>query len=179
MMHHTPPRTRLRPPLVLLLVAAAVALTGCAAIVPMEPAPDAVNPECAEMIVRLPKLVADQEIRETNAQATGAWGQPAAVLLRCGVAPIGPTTLPCLNINGIDWIEDVSDAPMLRYQAYGRIPATEIVIDSTRVAGSTASSPTAPMVSPAPSTGCSTLPAESPPADAGPSLATAMFSPWL
>ncbi len=138
MTHPTSPRTPRRTPLVLLLVAATVALTGCAPIVPMDPAPDAVNPECAEMIVRLPQQVADLDIRQTNAQATGAWGQPAAVLLRCGVPPLGPTTLPCLNINGIDWIEDTSDAPMLRYQAYGRIPATEVVIDSSKISGTTA-----------------------------------------
>lgn len=152
MTHPTSTRTPRRAPLVLLLVAAAIALTGCAPTVAMNPAPDAVNPECAEMIVRLPQQVADLDIRETNAQATGAWGQPAAILLRCGVAPIGPTTLPCVNINGIDWIEDNSDAPMLRYQAYGRIPATEVVIDASKVSGGTALIDLVPVISLVPQT---------------------------
>jgi hypothetical protein len=43
-----------------------------------------------------------------------------------------------VTINGIDWIEDDSEAPLYRFTSYGREPATEIVIDSDRVAGSTA-----------------------------------------
>ena len=40
---------------------------------------------------RLPETVDGLERRETNAQATGAWGNPASVLLRCGVPTPGPT----------------------------------------------------------------------------------------
>ena len=121
----------------LALVAATVALTGCAAIVPLEPAADAANPACADLIVHLPTAVADLPERETNAQATGAWGDPAVVLLHCGVEVPGPTTLPCININGIDWIEDDSDAPLYRYTTFGRDPASELVVDSEKVSGST------------------------------------------
>jgi hypothetical protein len=120
-------RRSLRTGTALLLAAAAVALAGCAAAVPLQPADDAVNPGCASVIVRLPETVADQPSRETNAQSTGAWGDPAAILLTCGVPVPGPTTLPCLNINGIDWIEDDSDAPRYRYTTYGR----ELVSGST------------------------------------------------
>jgi hypothetical protein len=119
------------------LVAGAALLTGCTAIVPLEPAADAVNPTCADLIVRLPTSVAALPERETNAQATGAWGSPAAVLLHCGVTVPGPSTLPCLTVNGIDWIEDDSEAPLYRYTTYGRDPATELVIDSKKVSGST------------------------------------------
>ena len=121
----------------LILAASAALLTGCAAAVPMQPAADAENPGCADIIVRLPTTVADQPERETDAQATGAWGNPTAVLLTCGVEIPGPTTLPCVNINGIDWIEDDSEAPMYRYTTYGREPATEIYLDSGVVSGST------------------------------------------
>ncbi|TDW31187.1 DUF3515 family protein [Cryobacterium psychrophilum] len=110
-------------------------LTACAPAVPLDPAADATNPACADVIVHLPESVSDQPERETNAQATGAWGDPATVLLHCGVTVPGPTTLPCLNVNGIDWIEDDSDAPLYRYTTYGRDPAVEIVIDSTAVSG--------------------------------------------
>jgi len=138
----TPPRSDrarrvVRASAAVLLTVAAVALSGCAAAVPMQPAADAVNPDCATVIVHLPTTVADQPERETNAQATGAWGEPAAVLLTCGVAVPGPTTLPCLNINGIDWIEDDSEAPKYRYTTYGRDPATEVYIDSELVSGTT------------------------------------------
>ena len=132
-----PHSTGRRAATALLLAAAAVVLTGCAAAVPMQPAADAENPACADIIVRLPTTVADQPERETNAQATGAWGDPTAVLLTCGVAVPGPTTLPCVSINGVDWIEDDSDKPRYRYTTYGRDPATEVYIDSELVSGST------------------------------------------
>ena len=120
-----------------LLAGVTLVLAGCAAAVPMQPAADAANPDCAEIIVRLPESVADQPSRETNAQGTGAWGDPAAVLLTCGVPVPGPTTLPCVNINGVDWIEDDSEAPQYRYTTYGREPATEVYLDSEVVSGST------------------------------------------
>jgi hypothetical protein len=120
-----------------LLAVVGLVLAGCAAAVPMDPAEDAVNPGCADVIVHLPETVAEQPSRETNAQATGAWGDPSAVLLTCGVEVPGPTTLPCVSINGVDWIEDDSDAPRYRYTTYGREPATEVYIDSELVSGST------------------------------------------
>src|SRR4051794_17572569 len=76
-------------------VAASALLSGCAGTVGMEPAADATDPACADVIVRLPDTAADVDRRETDAQGTGAWGDPASVLLRCGVEPSGPTTLPC------------------------------------------------------------------------------------
>jgi len=137
---------------VVTLLASSFVLAGCTASVPLEPAADATNPECATLIVNLPTKVADQPERETNAQATGAWGDPAAILLHCGVPVPGPTTQPCLSINGIDWIEDDSDAPRYRYTTYGRDPATELVIDSKKVSGSTVLVDVASAVSKIPAT---------------------------
>jgi hypothetical protein len=116
---------------------AGLALAGCSAAVPLEPATDAASPICADVVVHLPAAVANQEERETNAQGTGAWGTPASVLLHCGVDEPGPTTLPCVNINGIDWINDDSQAPQYRFTTYGRTPAVEVVVDSGTVSGST------------------------------------------
>lgn len=121
----------------LLVLVPTFALSGCAGAVPMTPAVDANNPACASVIVRLPDLVAELPKRETNAQATGAWGTPASVLLTCGVTVPGPTTLPCVEVNGIDWIEDDADAPLYRYTTFGRSPAIEVAIDSNAVSGTT------------------------------------------
>ena len=93
---------RIRLAAALSVAATSILLVGCTAAVPLQPAADANNPACADVIVHLPATVADQAERETNAQATGAWGDPAAVLLHCGVPVPGPTTTPCLNVNGID-----------------------------------------------------------------------------
>jgi hypothetical protein len=111
-------------------------LTGCAGIVPMEPAIDANNPLCAEVSVRLGE-VAGLAKRETNAQATAAWGDPASILLTCGLEAPAPTTLPCLSVNGIDWIMDESQKPIYIFTTFGRTPAVQVALNSDAVSGST------------------------------------------
>ena len=105
------------------------ALAGCTATVPMKPADDAANPACAEIIVRLPDTIDDHAIRQTDAQATGAWGNPAVILLSCGVAVPGPTTERCITIDGIDWLVDDSDEDRGVFTTYGRDPAVQVVVD--------------------------------------------------
>ena len=53
------------------LAFALVFLTGCAPMVTLEPAEDANNSECAEIIVRLPDELAGEQKRRVNAQSTG------------------------------------------------------------------------------------------------------------
>ena len=115
-----------------------VLLAACVPTVSLVVPPDATNVACAEIAVRLPQEVAGRQRRTTDAQATAAWGNPAAALLRCGVPPPGPTALPCITVNGIDWIEDDSENPHIRYMTFGRSPATEVVIDSALASGSNA-----------------------------------------
>jgi hypothetical protein len=111
-------------------------LTGCASIVPMEPAVDANNPLCAEVSVRLGD-VAGLAKRETNAQATAAWGDPASILLTCGLEAPDPTTLPCLSVNDVDWIMDESQKPIYIFTTFGRTPAVQVALNSDAVSGST------------------------------------------
>lgn len=110
-------------------------VTGCTATVPLHPADGANDPKCAEVMVRLPDSVAGLERRSTNAQSTAAWGNPAMVILRCGLAEPGPSELPCFTVNGIDWIRDDSKAPVYTFTTFGRSPATELVIDSNGASG--------------------------------------------
>lgn len=86
-------------------------------------------------MVRLPDQIAGAERRSTNAQSTAAWGDPASVILRCGLADSGPSELSCFSINGIDWLRDDSQSPTYRFLTYGREPATEVLIDSTVLSG--------------------------------------------
>jgi hypothetical protein len=129
------------------LLPMALLLTGCAQTVALEPADDAANPVCAEVSVRLPDLVDAKEIRSTNAQATGAWGNPASIILRCGVPVPAPTAeLPCLTVEGIDWLRDDADAPNYVFTTYGRVPAVEVIVDGDSASGFAALVDLAPAV---------------------------------
>ena len=121
----------------LLASLALLTLSGCAATVNLEPAEDSNNPACAELMVRLPSQLGGLQERYTNAQATAAWGDPAAVLLRCGLELVEVSTLPCVSAGGIDWLVDDSLAPSYRFISYARFPAVEVVVDSDSASGIT------------------------------------------
>jgi hypothetical protein len=111
------------------------ALTGCSPTVALEPADLANDPDCAEIIVRLPDELADLPKRTINAQSTAAWGEPVAVILRCGLEKIEVSTLPCVSVGGIDWLVDESAKPNYRFITYATEPATEVIVDSEKVSG--------------------------------------------
>ena len=121
----------------LVLTASLLVLTGCAPVVPLEPAEQANDAECAEIIVRLPDELAGLAERRVNAQSTAAWGEPAAVILRCGLEPVEVSPLVCVTASDIDWLVDDSEAPSYRFITYARSPATEVIVDSNVVAGVT------------------------------------------
>jgi len=120
---------------------AALALSGCAPIVAMDPAASAGDPACAAVTVRLPDEIAGFAKRETNAQATGAWGDPTVALLHCGVDTPAPTSdLPCVSVPGdvngeVDWLVDDSEDPTYKFTAYGRSPSVSVVVDYSKVSG--------------------------------------------
>jgi hypothetical protein len=119
---------------VVLAIAASAVLGGCSQSVALEPADNATTIGCADVIVRLPDTVSGLELRQTNAQGTGAWGTPTAVILRCGVAEPAPTsTLPCVLVDDVYWLRDGTNAPSYVFTTYGRSPATEVIVDSNAV----------------------------------------------
>ncbi len=113
--------------------ALAAALTGCSPIVALDPAVHANDPACADVIVRLPDTLENLPKRETNAQATGAWGDPAEVLLRCGVTVPTVSDLPCVAVDGFYWLRDDSKKPSYVFTSYGQTPAIAVVIDQTKL----------------------------------------------
>lgn len=113
-------------------------LSGCAGTVALKPAELANDVACAEVMVRLPDVVAGQERRSTNAQSTAAWGNPAAVILRCGIPDSGPSPLPCFTLDAVDWLRDEANDPSFTFLTYGRDPGVEVLIDSTAVSGTLA-----------------------------------------
>lgn len=137
-------------------VALAALLSGCSVPVTVQPAPDAANPACAPLMIALPDTLGDAQLRKTTSQATAAWGDPSAVVLRCGVASPGPTTDRCVSVNGVDWVikEDgpssggasapaagqpsgQPDSGTYTLTTFGREPATELLLDTGRVSSAT------------------------------------------
>lgn len=134
-----------------------LAVSGCGGpVADVEPASEATDPVCAEAMVALPDVVAGQERRETDSQATAAWGEPSAVILRCGVPVPGPTTEHCVTANGIDWVTR-DDGEFWTLTTYGRSPAVEVLFDDTRAGSSSVMVDLAAAVGRIPATGgCTT-----------------------
>lgn len=129
-------RITFRPLLAAGAAAAILLLAGCSPTVALQPAEDAINPTCASVVVSLPDEVAGLTKRQTNAQGTSAWGDPTAVILRCGV-PVPPPTAeyPCVEVDGVDWLRNDADDPTFVFTTYGRDPAIEVIVDSTTASG--------------------------------------------
>lgn len=137
----TSPASRLpRPPrAILAMIAAPVMLIGACgpSTVQADPAPTASDPLCAQVLQALPDELAGQRQRSTNSQASRAWGDPA-ILLRCGVQPLGPTTDRCIGVvdaSGVevDWVVDELGAEdqgrgTWTFTTYGRTPAIEVTV---------------------------------------------------
>ena len=120
---------------VLGLVAAAAALTACTPTVHVEPAADANDPLCAEVSVRLPKVIGELDRVWTDAQATAAWGDPTTVIFSCGFETPTASTLQCVTFDGVDWLVDDADYPKLRLTTFGRTPAAQAYVDTTQISG--------------------------------------------
>jgi len=131
---------------------------GCAPTVELKPADHANAPECADLTVRLPDVIGELPTRTTDAQATAAWGDPTAVVVRCGLESPAPTTLQCVTIGAVDWIIDDSDSPNLRMTTYGREPAAQVYVDTTRLSADKALEALAPAMQKLPKTGACTAP---------------------
>ncbi|WP_052207620.1 DUF3515 family protein [Sinomonas humi] len=139
-------------------------LSACSAAVSVDPAPDAADPACAPEMIAMPDTLGDAGLRTTTSQATAAWGDPSAVILRCGVPTPGPTTDRCVTVNGVDWVikdlttasaspsaspsssgaspapsGDATEGPNDTYllTTFGRTPATELVIDTSKISSAT------------------------------------------
>ncbi len=117
-------------------LAGLLVLSGCSPIANVQPADDAGNPLCAEMMVVLPPEISEQQKRQTNSQATAVWGDPAQLVLRCGVTPPPPSTDPCVSVNGVDWLAKEGEESWT-LTTYGRTPATELVFDPNVIPSST------------------------------------------
>ncbi|MDO4898234.1 MAG: DUF3515 family protein [Rothia sp. (in: high G+C Gram-positive bacteria)] len=134
----------------LLTAASPLLLSGCGPrAVTLSPAADAANPVCAYAMVAMPETVSGFAQRETTAQATTAWGEPTAIVLKCGVElPTTPVSDPCASVNGIDWIIKPADQSLADAneesatgtwvaETFGRTPAVQVTFNAETVSSST------------------------------------------
>ncbi len=104
------------------------ALTSCGTGVDVSAAPDGRSSECTALIAARPTTVLGQPSRPTTGEpGTAAWGDPA-IVLRCGTEPLGPTTLECLDVDGVDWVVLGRDDSGAIFVSYGRTPAVEVEV---------------------------------------------------
>ncbi|WP_460936338.1 DUF3515 family protein [Phycicoccus ginsengisoli] len=120
----------------MLLAAAGLLILGTAgavvyAVVPrgVEVAvPDYTGSGCDAASRVWPQRVAGHDRVDTSPASarTRAWGDPA-VVARCGLPALGPTTAECLEVDGVDWVvERLSDGA--RFTTFGRDPAIEVLV---------------------------------------------------
>lgn len=117
-------------------LSAGLGIAACGSTATVEPAENAADPVCAEVMLALPEAIGEFEQRDTDSQATAVWGEPAHVVLRCGVPEPGPSTEHCVTADGVDWLA-IEEGENWRLTSYGRSPAIEVLIDVEEVASST------------------------------------------
>jgi hypothetical protein len=104
----------------------ALSLAGCSggSGAQVTPAPSAVTTACVTALSRAPGTVLGHPRTGLRAAGTAAWGPPD-VVLRCGLPALGPTSLPCLSVDGIDWVFDDRGQDLV-FTTFGRAPAVEV-----------------------------------------------------
>ncbi len=110
------------------LGAAAVALSGCSSVVDVSVPSAGTGEACLAAAAHWPDTVSGMERRDTSpaSPAVAAWGDPA-VVARCGVAALAPTSTECIEVDGVGWVpEDLSDGA--RFTSFGTDPAVEVLV---------------------------------------------------
>jgi hypothetical protein len=80
-------------------------------------------------LARLPATVLSKTRTPLEVRGAASWGQPA-IVLRCGLAALGPTTDQCLTVDGVDWVIGPSTDPLVA-TTYGRAPAAELSVPAS------------------------------------------------
>lgn len=102
---------------------------GCTSAPEVAVAPSAGAPSCAGPA--WPTTVSDLERVPTTPESpsVAAWGDPA-IIARCGLPALTPTTLECVTVNGVDWVvRELSDGSAAT--TYGTDPAIEVLVPAT------------------------------------------------
>jgi hypothetical protein len=88
------------------------------------PAPSATVPACATALAAAPATVLGADRTPLDVAGTLSYGSPA-VVVRCGVPALTPTSRDCLTVDGVDWVLTRDGDPLV-FATYGRDPAVEV-----------------------------------------------------
>ncbi len=100
-------------------------MSGCSSAPEVTAAPQSSAPVCSALA--WPSSVSGRTRTATRPDApwAAAWGDPA-LIARCGLDPLGPTTDSCVTVDGVDWVvRELSDGGAAT--TYGRDPAVEVL----------------------------------------------------
>jgi hypothetical protein len=94
-------------------------------------APEGRTPTCARVTKTLPTTLGGLRRSPTHLPGVAAWGN-GEVVLHCGLRPPLPSTNPCVNVNGVDWLvrtpgpHDTGKTLI----TFGRSPAVEVSLSN-------------------------------------------------
>jgi hypothetical protein len=106
-------------------------LSACSSGVEVAVPSAADQPACTSAALLFPATVSGMKRVDTDPGSPGvaAWGDPA-VIARCGVAAVAPTTTECLEVDGVGWIPaTLSDGT--KFTSFGTDPAVEVLVPKT------------------------------------------------
>jgi hypothetical protein len=106
---------------------AVIVLSGCSSSVEIEPTSQATSEVCRSVTSAWPDTAGGQARREVSSASAGAaYGDPA-IIARCGVPALAPTTDDCIEVDGMGWVaQKLSDGT--RFTTFGRDPALEVLV---------------------------------------------------
>ncbi len=102
-----------------------VVLAACSRAPQVALAPQASAPVCTSAAWPAQVSGHDRVDTEPDSPSVAAWGDPA-IIARCGLEPLGPTTQECVTVDGVDWVvRRLTDGSAAT--TFGRDPAIEVL----------------------------------------------------
>jgi hypothetical protein len=122
-------RARLTVTFTAALAAGFLALAGCSSDGEVRPAPAASAAPCGTALAAAPTTVLGKARTPLDVAGALAYGSPA-IVLRCGLPALAPTSQQCLQVDDVDWVLTADTDPLV-FATYGRAPALEVRVPAS------------------------------------------------
>ncbi|MGN6752703.1 MAG: DUF3515 family protein [Intrasporangium sp.] len=101
-------------------------VSACSSSVDVSPAQFAQSPACRSLSWPDRVSGAEHVATTSDSPSVAAWGSPA-IIARCGLPPLAPTTEECVTVDGVDWVvRSLSDGSAAT--TFGTDPAIEVLV---------------------------------------------------